>query len=270
MAARREAHDSAPADAAAETEAIASRLKVWLERWRGLREWFIKDSARSSQAELLRASALAAIPRLLQAISTLNERRAGKSDRAADFRHLAVWFADCANDADAHRLWRAAFALSPARHLALVCDERDGNAGISWREGAKVSVLPMLRERGQLPTRGSAPRIKDRSAERAQLASRVAQESAQTEAARARLATGREARLSQLGNLDRHAFNLFLALLGDALAAQTDPDAPVERVTADGSLNVRLDPLDAASEAHIETEVGVFSGRDHLIVIRRV
>lgn len=52
VAARREAHDSAPADAAAETEAIASRLKVWLERWRGLREWFIKDSARSSQRRL--------------------------------------------------------------------------------------------------------------------------------------------------------------------------------------------------------------------------
>lgn len=269
-AARREAHDSAPADAEAESEAVASRLEVWLERWRGLREWFIKDLARSSQAELLRASALAAIPRLLQAIATLNERRAGKSDRAADFRHLAVWFADCTTDADAHRLWRAAFALSPARHLALVCDERESNSGASWREGAKVSILPMLRERGQLPTRGSAPRIKDRSAERALLASHAARESAQTEAARARLVTGQETRLSQLGALDRHAFNLFLALLNDALAAQTNPNAIIERVTADGSLHIRLVPLDEDSEAHIETEAGVLSGRDHLIEIQRV
>jgi uncharacterized protein (TIGR02677 family) len=207
---------------------------------------------------------------LLQAISTLNERRAGKSDRAADFRHLAIWFADCATDADAHRLWRAAFALSPARHLALVCDERESNAGISWREGAKVSVLPMLRERGQLPTRGGAPRIKDRSAERAQLASQAARESAQTEAARARLVSGGEVRLSQLGVLDRHAFNLFLALLSDALAAQTSPDATIERVTADGALHIRLVPLDSGSEAYIETEVGVLSGRDHLVEIRRI
>jgi uncharacterized protein (TIGR02677 family) len=270
LAARREAHDSAPADAAAETEAVAARLAVWLERWRGLREWFIKDLARSPQAELLRASALAAIPRLLQAISTLNERRAGKSDRAADFRHLAVWFADCTSDADAHRLWRAAFALSPARHLALACDECEGNGGISWREGAKVSVLPMLRERGQLPTRGGAPRIKDRSAERTMLASQAARESAQTEAARARLVTEQETRLSQIGALDRHAFNLFLALLSDALAAQTNPDATIERVTADGSLHIRLVPLEQGTEAFIETEAGVLSGRDHLIEIRRV
>jgi len=46
----------------------------------------------------------------------LNERRSGRSDRSADFRLLASWFAGCASDAEAHRLARAAFALNPARH----------------------------------------------------------------------------------------------------------------------------------------------------------
>ena len=33
-----------------------------------------------------------------------------RSDRSADFRVLAGWFATCGSDDDAHRLGRAAFA----------------------------------------------------------------------------------------------------------------------------------------------------------------
>ena len=40
-----------------------------------------------------------AIPQLLGAIAALNERRSGRSDRSADFRVLASWFAECADDA---------------------------------------------------------------------------------------------------------------------------------------------------------------------------
>ena len=72
-----------------------------------------------SQAELLRARARSAIPQLLGAIAALNERRSGRSDRSADFRMLAGWFAACGNDGEAHRLARAAFALNPARHFSL-------------------------------------------------------------------------------------------------------------------------------------------------------
>ena len=40
--------------------------------------------------------ARSAIPQLLGAIAALNERRSGRSDRSADFRVLAGWFAGCA------------------------------------------------------------------------------------------------------------------------------------------------------------------------------
>ncbi|MGH8189113.1 MAG: DUF2397 family protein [Steroidobacteraceae bacterium] len=75
---------AAPGNADAESRALSLRLSAWQERWTGLREWFVPGARKSSQAELLRASALAAIPRLLQAISILNERRAGRSDRGND------------------------------------------------------------------------------------------------------------------------------------------------------------------------------------------
>lgn len=267
-AAAREARDAAPGDSESEAEAQAQRLLAWRERWTGLLRWFVSHDNQPPQAELLRASARAAIPRLLQAVATLNERRVGRSDRAADFRQLAVWFASCSDDAEAHRLWRAAFALSPARHLGLTSTEEIA-ANTAWRDSPPITIHPRLRETGRLATRGGPPKIRDRSADRANLANRLGQEAAQTEAARRRLATGREARLSELGYLDHHSFRLFLALLGDALAAQTDPRRAVECTTGDGTLQVRLEPLGADTEATIPTEHGTFRGHDYRILIRR-
>jgi uncharacterized protein (TIGR02677 family) len=269
IAAERDARNAAPDDTDTNEEALRALLDSWSERWEGLKLWFLSDGRKRSQAELLRASALSAIPRLLQAVSLLHERRAGRSDRAADFRRLALWFAEVPTNADAHRLWRTAFALSPARHLALAITEEKISANTPWRSAPGITVLPKLREQGVLPTRGAPPKILDRSRERAALAARVAQEAAQTEAARAYLATNREVRLSELGRLDAPAFRMFLTLLGEALAAQPNPDEPVERQTGDGTLAVRLVPLEPASRAKLETELGRFCGRDHRILIRR-
>src|SRR5271169_2377431 len=269
IAAERDARNAAPDDFEMDAVAVDARLIAWNERWAGLARWFVSDGRDRAQAELLRASALSAIPRLLQAVSLLHERRAGRSDRAADFRRLAVWFAAAGSDTDAHRLWRAAFALSPARHLSLAVTDEKVGANVPWRDAPGITVLPKLREQGVLPTRGAPPRILDRSEERNLLAARVAAEAAETESARQRLATNRETRLSELGRLDKSTFRLFLMLLGEALATQTDPNEPVERLTSDGTLMVRLIPLDPRSQAEIPTDLGIFRGRDHRILIHR-
>lgn len=269
LAAERDSRNAAPDDADADREALRTRLNSWAEHWEGLKLWFLPNGRERSQADLLRASALSAIPRLLQAVALLHERRAGRSDRAADFRRLALWFAEAPTDTHAHRLWRAAFALSPCRHLTLAITEERISANTPWRSAPGIAVQPKLREQGILPTRGPPPKILDRSRERAALAARVAEEVAQTEAARAHLATNRETRLSELGRLDTPAFRMFLTLLGETLAAQTSPDEPVERQTGDGTLVVRLVPLQPQSHAELETELGRFGGRDHLILIKR-
>jgi uncharacterized protein (TIGR02677 family) len=99
------------------------------------------------------------------------------------------------------------------------------------------------------------------------MAKALGEESRQVEAARQRLATGKPMRLSELGELDSHAFGLFLNLLGEALAEQANPDQAVERQTGDGLLSIRMEPLDASSLAQIHTPAGVFSGRDHVLTI---
>jgi uncharacterized protein (TIGR02677 family) len=268
LVAVREARDAAPGDAAEMAAAETRYLEAWRERWAGLERWFFRIGHEPSQADLLRSRARAAIPQLLAAIHALNERRTGRSDRSADFRVLATWFASCASDADAHRLARAAFALNPARHFGLaVKEEADLLPSTRWADAPPITVNPRLRQFGEAAPRGALPRVQDRTDARRLLATALKEEAEQAEAARQRLATGSPARLSELGTLDPHAFGLFLSLLGEALAEQAGPDAAVERQTGDGLLRIRLEPLGASTHAEIQTQNGVFAGRDHLITI---
>jgi uncharacterized protein (TIGR02677 family) len=266
----REARDAAPGDDGQDlADEQGRRWRDWRARWAGLAAWFLPggaDGHQAPQAELLRSRARAAIPQLLAAVAAVNERRSGRSDRSADFRALAGWFAACADDDEAHRLARAAFALNPARHLALNPGE-DGDAATPWAAAPPMLVHPRLRAYGQAGPRGPQARARLRDAERAQLAALMHEESRQIEAARRRLAQGRPLQLSQLGVLDEAEFGLFLALLGDALAEQTGPDAMIERDSGDGQFRIRLQPLAADSQARIATPQGVFAGRDHWLTI---
>lgn len=267
-AAQREARDAAPGDEQAQTDALGERQQAWRERWAGLRGWFVSTHHEPPQAEVLRSKARAAIPQLLAAVAALNERRSGRSDRSADFRVLAGWFATCGRDDDAHRLARAAFALNPARHFSL--NPGAGHelpATTPWAEAPPLSSHPRLREYGEAAPRGPLPKVRERSEERALLARQLHEEHLQVDAARARLATGRTTRLSEIGRLDPHAFALFLSLLGEALTAQSSPEDVVERQTGDGLLRIRLEPLEAHTRAEVVTDAGVFAGRDHRITI---
>jgi uncharacterized protein (TIGR02677 family) len=269
LVAEREARDAAPGDAGELAVAQTRNLEAWRERWSGLEGWFFRSGHEASQSELLRARARAAIPHLLGAIGALNERRSGRSDRSADFRVLAQWFAACADDGEAHRLARAAFALNPARHFAMIADA-DPGSGVRWVDAPPLQIHPRLREYGEAAPRGPLPRVRDRADARRLLAQELAEEARQVEAARQRLATGSPTRLSELGPLDPHAFDLFLGLLGEALTEQDGPDAAVERQTGDGLLRIRLEPLGAETRAEVRTPNGVFAGRDHLITITLV
>ncbi len=262
--------DAAPIDPA---WAPAHAQTEWEARWSGLEDWFIGAPDKPSQADLLRGRARRAITDLLDAIVQLNERRLGRSDRSADFRTLARWFMDCDDEPDAHRLWRAAFGLAPARHLGIDTDtlnarqEQPIPAARPWGEAPPLRISPRLRETGSYRKRGPPPKVRDRSADKRKLANLLARESLEARDARRRLATGEETRLSAIGELDQASFSLFLRLLGEALAASRDPRQAVETVTGDGAVRVALTPLGAGTRASIHTPGGVFSGQDYRVRI---
>jgi uncharacterized protein (TIGR02677 family) len=263
----REARDAAPGEQGEQTNALVRAQRIWRERWKGLRGWFVSTEHEPPQAEVLRSKARSAIPHLLAVIAALNERRSGRSDRSADFRTLACWFADCQDDAQAHRLARAAFALNPARHFLADEDVPDLPATTRWADAPPIRIHPRLREYGEIAPRGPLPRVRDRNSEREQLAAKVALADREIEEARAKLANGKAKRLSDLGPLSAYGFQLFLNLLGEALPAQANPDETVERQTGDGLLRVRLEPLGVGSNAEIQTDTGIFAGRDHLLTV---
>lgn len=279
IVAERDAADFAPdlqaEEGADRKDAVAEALINWQAHWVGLKAWFVSSADHPSQATVLRASARRAINQLLEAVLRLNERRIGRSDRSADFRTLARWFMDCDSDTDAHRLWRTAFGLGSARHLGVDFDTLESwrhfpiPATRRWAEAPPIHISPRLRATGSYQKRGAPPKVQRRSREKILLARELAEETAEVRAARARLATGTPARLSELEQLDTQSFRLFLALIAEALAV-ADPSHPekmVRTTTGDGSLEIELEPLSPDSHAQIDTPNGRFEGRDYRLRI---
>ena len=275
LAARREAADAVPEGAdAAESLATAEKqaFDAWRNRWRGLDDWFTsQDAGHPSQARLLRQAAVTAIKQLIDAVGLLNERRSGRSDRSADFRVLARWFAQAPDDEAAHRLWRAAFGLCPARHLSVTSETADAwqdlPPGTAWRDAPPIRISPQLRRTGSYERRGKPNQVRDRSAERELLRRQAEREAAETAAARRRLRTTGPTLLSDLDELDPRGFRLFLALLGDALAARKPGDTEVKTVTSDGTLEVRLSLVPDGAVATVRAADGVLTGPEHIIEI---
>ncbi|MFI6498941.1 TIGR02677 family protein [Nonomuraea typhae] len=268
LAATREAADAVP-DGEDVTAEYGTALAMWENRWRGLRDWFVsRDTANPSQARLLRQSAVTAIKQLIDTVGLLNERRSGRSDRSADFRTLARWFAEAPDEAAMHRLWRAAFGLSPARHLTAPPQESaEAPAATPWAQAPPIRISPQLRRTGFYERRGRPNKVADRSAARDFLREQVEREAAETAAARERLRTRGPVLLSQLGALDPPAFRLFLGLLGDALAARHPGDTEVKTATGDGSMEVRLTLVPDGGTVEIVTRDGVLTGPEHVIEI---
>lgn len=162
---------------------------------------------------------------------------------------------------------RAAFGLSSARHLSTTGEATALPPSTPWAAAPPMEISPQLRRTGSYERRGRPNRVVDRSAQRRHLAELAQREAAETAAARTALTTTRPTRLSDLGELDPAAFRLFLALLGDALAARATGTRTVGTTTSDGSLAIRLTALDDGRSAEIRTSDGVLRGPDHLIEI---
>jgi uncharacterized protein (TIGR02677 family) len=137
----------------------------------------------------------------------------------------------------------------------------------SWLEAEPILISPRLRKTGQQHRSGRPTNVIDRSAGKKQLAALMEQEAKQIERARHRLATSQPMRLSELGPLNSCEFQLFLDLLGKALAEQKTAHAEVITTSSDGSLQIVLKPTADGRLATINTSDGDFHGRDYFVCI---
>lgn len=255
-------------------EASEQARTKWQRRWIGLHRWFLGEVGKPSQAEILRHRARSAIPALLATLANINDRRSARSDRSADWKEMARWFAEAENEAELHQLWRAAFSLSPSRHYMInteTLEERDEHPvspKTSWLDAEPVWITPRLRQSGRSVARGPAKSIINRQKEKEVIKQLNAEQTRQIEEARRVLATNKRTRVSDIAHLDPHAFALFLDLLGEALSRKYEPEASVLAPSSDGSLTIHLEPMPDAPIVAISTEDGELMGKDHWITIK--
>ena len=108
----------------------------------------------------------------------------------------------------------------------------------------------------------------DRSAERAKLGQLALQEAGEISQWLQILGAGRRVRLSQLDELPGGAFQLFLDVLADALAAKSGSAAAVSVTSSDGVLQIDLERTEDGAMAVIRATDGVLIGEDHYLTIR--
>jgi uncharacterized protein (TIGR02677 family) len=238
-------------------------------KWDGLRLWFLPLDGGAPRVDELQDVARRAIVSLLRVLDRMSEARRRSSSAAADFRALARWFTASDTDADAHRLFNAAFGMWPARHAHLGHEDDELISHTeSWRTAPPVPVSPLLRRSGRTEHIARTGKVRDVQELRQLRRAAARRERAEIEAAWRQLATAGPVRLSSLGELDHDSFHRLLDLVGRALAARMDGSGTRKAATADGRVEIRLrHPRDPAT-ATIRTPRGTFTGPDFLIDIR--
>lgn len=245
----------------------------WLQhrqtKWAGLRLWFRPTDDSPPRVNELQDIARRAIISLLRVLDRISESRRRSSSAAADFRALARWFAKTDTEADAHRLFNAAFGLWPARHAHLAhVDDELIPSGDSWAEAPPVPVSPQLRRSGRQEHIGGTGKVRDVAKLREQRQTQARQERLELELAWRQLATPGPVRLSSLGELDHDTFHRLLDLVGRALGSRPDESGTRWASTSDGRVEISL--RNARGNATVRTPHGTFRGPDFVIDVHTI
>lgn len=240
-------------------------------RWRALRAWFAPEDGSPAMVAGLLDTARTAIIELLRVLERRWESRRRSASIAHDFRVLARWFAQAPGEAEARRLFSAAFGLWPSRHGHLASVEGQERAlNTTWGRAEPVEVPLALRTTGTLTNRGRSRPVGDPAQVRADRQRAQAEELAAYDALRGALATTGSVPLSRFGPLDPEAFNELLQLLATGLESPVGSDGTRRALSADGRVEIVLrDPGDGRTAA-LTTVAGVLRGPDLQVSITLV
>ncbi|MGH8999277.1 MAG: TIGR02677 family protein, partial [Acidimicrobiia bacterium] len=232
-------------------------------RWAALQAWFAPADGSTPRIAGLLDIARTAIVELLRVLERRWDSRRRSASIANDFRCLAEWFAAAPGDAEAQRLFAAAFGLWPARHAHLVAVDGEARAPtVSWSAAEAVEVAPALRTTGTLANRGRVRPVADPAWLRAERQRAQAESLAAYDALRAGLGTAGVVRLSSFGILPADVFAELLALLAAGLDTPAGTDGARRALSADGWVEVVLHDAGDGRRAIIGTPGGTLSGPD--------
>lgn len=259
--------------AAKETEAptpdgrTTSAHAELLEKWQGLRVWFVGDGKERPLAEGLRTAATGAIARMLRILNHLNEQRFRRVSRVADFMQLAAWFESIEDEREAHALFRDAFGLAGPRHLLQMPDEEEESSRVSWFQSRPVEVPWATRARAR-PTRSGRPaRREDYSEAKRRLEEARREREAKLEAALAVFVGQGRLEASKLSLLTSDAMEALLDYV-DACLTTRSPDGRVFRARShDGRFSLTLEWDAKTTEASISSVHGKLHARNFFLTV---
>jgi len=106
-----------------------------IEKWNGLKRWFVGGTGLASELSLLEAASKEAVVKIVRSAIRIQERKRSTISRKKELDYLGQWFYKM-NDIDsAHKLSAYAFGLFPTRHLQGRDNRESDSQDMSmWRE----------------------------------------------------------------------------------------------------------------------------------------
>jgi uncharacterized protein (TIGR02677 family) len=230
----------------------ARRRAELLDRWTGLRAWFVGDQDSGSPWRTLNDQVVDAIRAVLAIAERLIERHSQRIDRAAVLLHLTAQVA--AAPAGESTAWlRAAFGIRTARHVGVPHsdDEQLAERGrVSWLEAPPAPVVAHLRTPGvRAPGPGRGAQIADLSEGRKRFDERRRAEHRELSELLARLSSGGPIKLSSLACVNQSEFRHLLAWIGRAYESPAGTDGARRAHSTDGRATIALrEPRDPHRE----------------------
>lgn len=252
----------------------AVRRAELLDRWQGLRSWFVGDEDSGSPWRTLNDQVVDAIRAVLAIAERLIERRSLRVDRAGVLLHLAAQVA-AAPAGEATAWLRAAFGLRTPRHVGVpeTDPEQIADRGrTSWLAAPPAPVVAHMRTPGvRTPGTGRGAQIADLSESRRQLEQRRAAERRELDELLVRMSARGAIKLSALERVDAHEFRHLLGWIGRAYESPPGPDGSRRASSTDGRSTIALrQPADPHRErARLRAPHGTLDLPDFKIEVLR-
>ena len=223
----------------------AHRQAELLQRWQGLRAWFVGDEDSGSPWRTLNDQVVDAIRAVLAIAERLIERRSLRIDRAGVLLHLAASVA-AAPPGQAAAWLRAAFGLRTPRHVGVPEPDPEQIADrgrTSWLQAPPAPVVAHLRTPGmRTPGTGRGAQIADLSESRRRFEERRAAERRELDELLARMAARGPIKVSSLERVDAHEFRHLLGWIGRAYESAPGRDGARRASSTDGRATIALRP----------------------------
>jgi uncharacterized protein (TIGR02677 family) len=240
-----------PGGATVEDQRARRRAEL-LDRWAGLRAWFVGEEDSGSPWRTLNDQVVDAIRAVLAIAERLIERHSQRIDRAAVLLPLAAHVA-AAPSGEATAWLRAAFGLRTPRHLGVPHsdDEQLADRGrVSWLQAPPAPVVAHLRTPGvRAPGPGRGAQIADLSEGRKRFEERRRAEHRELAELLARLSNGGPIKLSSLARVNQSEFRHLLAWIGRAYESPAAAGGTRRAHSTDGRATIVLrEPRDPHRE----------------------